>query len=158
MPVTSRTMAADSSRCCSCDFPGQSFTMTCGTGLLLCRTREILLVGDVLEPGHGRTVQRLLDIDMGHRVRRRRTVPVLLVGRTQQYVARVELEDRPSLDLRPANTVGDDQCLAKRMFVPGSAGTGFERDDPTADAGGLLALEDRVDPHIAGEPFRRTLH
>src|SRR4051794_7333835 len=128
MLVTSRTIASDNLRFCSSDLPGQSFTMTCGTGSLLCRPGEILLVGDVLEPGYRRPVQRLLDVDVGHRIRRRRAVPVLLVGRAQKQVARIEFEDRASLHLCPADAIRDDQGLAKRMLVPGGAGARLERD------------------------------
>src|SRR4051794_12993856 len=53
---------------------------------------KVFIVGDMLHPGHGRAVQRLLDSDVGHGAGRCGAVPVLPVGRTPELVAGVELE------------------------------------------------------------------
>src|SRR5260221_709682 len=121
MLVTSLTIASDRRLFCSSDFPGQSFTMTWGIDLVLRRYSEIFFVGDLLHPGDVLAVERLLDRNVRHRFARRRAVPVLLVGRAPQHVTGVELEDWAALHLRPADAFGDDQGLAERMRVPGSA-------------------------------------
>src|SRR6478735_3567044 len=52
--------------------------------LLIGEAGEVFLVGNVLHPGHGRTVEALLDRDMGHGGGRRGAVPVLVLGRAPQ--------------------------------------------------------------------------
>src|SRR6476469_9269067 len=133
MLVTSRTMASDSRRFCLADLPGQSFTMTCGISQSP-DWREIFLVRHLLHPGHRRPVHGLLDGDVGHGLMRRRTVPVLVLGRTPEDVARMELQLRTALDLGPANAVGYDQRLSGRMGVPRCSRPRFEVDNRSAHA------------------------
>src|SRR5215218_1607130 len=90
---------------------------------------KVFIVRDVLHPGYGRAVQRLLDSDVGHGAGRRGAVPVLPVGRTPELVASVEFELRAAFDLRPANAFGDDQRLAERVLVPGGTRARLKMDD-----------------------------
>src|SRR3954451_25179790 len=118
---------------------------------------EVFLVGDVLHPGHGRTVQSLLDSDVGHGAGRRGAVPVLPVGRTPELVAGVELELRAAFDLGPANAFGDDQRLAERVLVPSGTCTRLKMDDGAPDPRWFGALELARDGDLAREIFRGTL-
>src|SRR4051812_2869267 len=78
----------------------------------------VLLVGDVLHPVDGLAVALLLNGDVAHPRAGRGSVPVLLAGREPDHVTRPDLLDRTALALRPSNTGGDDQRLAKWVRVP----------------------------------------
>ena len=58
--------------------------------------------------------------------------------------------------LRPAETGGDDQRLAKRMGVPRGAGAGLEGDAGAEAARRFGRLKQRVDANGAGEVFGRS--
>jgi hypothetical protein len=81
---------------------------------------------------------------------------MFFAGRTHDHVACADFALGAALALHPAKAGGDDQPLAKRMRVPGSAGPGFEGNQGGGDPRRICRLEQWVDPHITGEIFRRT--
>src|SRR6476646_4005788 len=76
-------------------------------------TRRILRVAHVFHPLDGLAVERLLDGDVLHGIRRRGTVPMLLPGLEPDHVARADLLDRPVLALHQSEPERDDQRLAE---------------------------------------------
>ena len=56
------------------------------------------------------------------------SVPVLLVRRKPNNIARPDFLDWSTLTLSPANTGRNNQSLTEGMCMPGSARTGLERD------------------------------
>src|SRR5947209_1439333 len=111
MSVISWTIASESRSFCSSDLPGQSFTMTCGICLLCRFSSEILLVRDMLHPSHRRPVQRLLDGNVRHCSGVGRTVPVFVVRRTPDDVARTDFDPLLTFALGPASAESHDQRL-----------------------------------------------
>src|SRR5215204_979281 len=105
------------------------------------RTGEIFLIGHLLHPSHGRAVDGLLDGNVGHSLMRRRAMPVPVFCRAPKNVARVELQFRTAINLRPADTFGHDQRLSRWMRVPRRARSRFEVDDCSAYAGWLGPLK-----------------
>src|SRR5689334_20087321 len=113
--------------------------------VLLLPTRRILLVGDVVEPGHDLPGGvSLLDRDVRHEAIRRRAVPVLL--------ARLDVDDVPGSDLPHAAAGGDQadavrdvQGLALGVVVPGRARAGGEPDVAAPDRRLLVGVADAVD-------------
>ena len=97
------------------------------------------------------------ETSVGHGHGRRGAVPVFLAGGEADDVTRTDFLDGASFALGAAAAGGDDQSLAERMRVPGSAGAGFEGHGitcgPSAFAGGYGATrKQRVNTHRAGEP------
>src|SRR6185437_1687071 len=87
-----------------------------------------------------------------------RTAPVFPAGRTGDDVAGTDFLLRFALALRPAEARRDDQgCLPAGMRMPRRACAGFEGDARPADRCRARRLEQRIDPHAAGEIFRRPL-
>src|SRR6476660_4735468 len=70
-------------------------------------------VGHLFHQVDDLSVECFLDGDVRHCRRRRRAVPMTMVGRAPQDVARVDLDDRPAFALRPALAGRDDQRLPK---------------------------------------------
>src|SRR4051794_2248118 len=122
------------------------------------KRRQILLVRDRLHPGHRRPIDGLLNGDVGHGLIRRRTVPVLVLSRTPEDVARVELQLRTALDLGPADAFRDDQGLPGWMGVPNGACPWLEIDDRAADAGWLGPLKLARYGRLAGEKIGWSFH
>src|ERR1700683_245094 len=89
-------------------------------------SRPVLFAADLFHPIDGASVQRLLDGDMRHRGRRRRTVPMLLTGRKPDNIARPDFLPRAAPTLHPSEPGGDNQRLAERMRMPGGAGSRLE--------------------------------
>src|SRR5579864_4864800 len=116
----------------------------------------ILLVGDLLQPLDDLAVELFLDGDVGHRRGRRRPVPVLLAGREPDHVAGPDLLDRSAFALGPAAARGDDEGLAERMRVPCGPRARLDGEAGALNARRLGRLEERIDPHGAGEPIRRS--
>jgi hypothetical protein len=87
----------------------------------------VLLVSNVLHPIDDPAVERFLNGDMRHRARWGGAVPMLLVRRKPDDVARPDFLNSSALVLRPADTRGDKQRLTKWMRMPGSASTRFKR-------------------------------
>ena len=88
----------------------------------------VLLLGYWLEPVDCLAVERLLDRYVGHRGRGPRAVPMPLVRRDRDDVARPDLLDRPALSLEAADSGKNDECLAQRVGVPVGPSTRLERD------------------------------
>jgi len=97
--------------------------------------------------------ERFLNGDVRHRGRWRSAVPMLLVRRKPDHVARPDFFDRTTLALRPAEPGGDDQRLTERMRMPGGASTRLERDACATNARRFRRFEQRIDSHCAGEPI-----
>jgi len=72
----------------------------------------ILFVADLLHPLDDLAIERFLNRDVCHRGRRRRAVPMLLVRRKPDHIARPNFLNRAAPTLRPSKSRGDDQRLA----------------------------------------------
>src|SRR5580704_18912129 len=125
--------------------------------LWVCNPSLVLFVTDLLHPVHGLAVQLLLNGDVRHRRRGRRPVPVLLARREPDDVPWPDFLDRSAPALRPAAAGRHDQGLAERMRVPRGPGARLESDARPTHAGWLGRIEQRIDPHCAGEPIGRPL-
>src|SRR5512146_2713433 len=126
--------------------------------ILFCSLEvEILLVSDVLHPRNGRAVQRFLDGDVGHGSAVSRSMPVSVVRRAPNHVASADLDALLVFALGPPDASSDDKCLPERMAVPGSSRAWLKRHAGAADPRRFGRVAERLDCHIAGEPFRRTL-
>src|SRR5205823_3827515 len=90
--------------------------------------QSVFFVADLFHPVHDFAVQRFLNGDVRHRVRRCRAVPMLLVRRKPDDIAGPDFLDRSAVALRPAKAGSDDQCLTERMRMPCGAGTRLEGD------------------------------
>jgi hypothetical protein len=86
-----------------------------------------------------------------------RAVPVLLVRRDGDDVARLDRFDRTAPALDEAGARGDDQGLTERMRVPVAAGARLERHVGGRGARGLGRLKEGVDAHRAREMLGRRL-
>ncbi len=116
----------------------------------------VLLVGDLLQPVHGLAVELLVNGDVRHPVRCGGPVPMLLARRNPHHVARPDLLPRPAPALGPAAAGDHDQGLAQRVGVPGGPGSRLEGDRGAGCARRSGGLEQRIDPHRAGEPVGRS--
>src|SRR5947209_11378503 len=96
---------------------------------------KVLLVGHLFHPFHVLAVELLRNGDMRHRGGRRRAVPMPVVRRTPDDVTSTDFDNRLTLALRPADTLGDDQGLTQWMGMPGGARTGLEGNEAGGDAG-----------------------
>ena len=123
----------------------------------VCRSRGVLLVGHVPEPGHDLAlVVCLLDGDVSHEPAGRGAVPVFLAG--------LDVDDIPGPDLLGLaaaagdvpDAVGDVEGLALGVVVPRGARAGGEPDVSAADRGLIVGVADAVDVDIAGEPGSGT--
>src|SRR6266446_5622840 len=117
----------------------------------------VLRVAHFFQPVDALAIELLQDRDVRHGRRGGRTMPMLLAGRTRDYITRPDHLDRPSPALDQTTSGRDDERLAERMGVPGSAGAGLEGDADAETARRLLRLKQRIDPHGAcerlGRPF-----
>src|ERR1700728_4011275 len=121
------------------------------------RAGEVFLVGDMLHPLDDLAVECLLDRDVGHPRSGRRPMPVPAIRRTPDHIARANLEDRPTLALRPSTAGGDDERLAERMAVPRRACAWLKGDAGARDPGRLRRAVQRINPHGSGEVFCGSL-
>src|SRR5438874_11888029 len=101
----------------------------------------ILVFTDLFHPLHGLAVLLLVNRNVGHCRRGRRTVPVLFTRRDPDHVAGPDLFDRPTPALRAAHAGDDDECLTEWMRLPGGAGARLECDARARHAGGLRCLK-----------------
>src|SRR3954454_16426950 len=124
-----------------------------GNGRSARRRDRVLLVGDVLEPGHVDAVLVLVQGEVDEPARRRRAMPMLLLRRDPDRVAGADLLDRAVPCLHPPDARDDVQRLPERMGVPGGARAGLERHPHRLDPRRLGSLDDRVLPHRPGGPF-----
>src|SRR5438552_13159522 len=100
--------------CCS-DFPGQSFTMTCG---ILSPSLSVLLVADLFHPVHNLPVECFLNGDVRHGSCRRSTMPMLQSWRKPNHITGPNFFYWPTFALHPTNARRDDKRLTERMSVP----------------------------------------
>src|SRR3954452_13256912 len=121
------------------------------------RRRPVLVVGDVGTPRRAVTVVvGLYHRDVGQEVGGGRTVPVPLTRRRVDHLTGADLANLAAAGLHPPAAFGHVQRLADGMRVPGGAGTWCEVDEVDAQAGGLGALRDAVQPDVPGELLRRS--
>jgi hypothetical protein len=111
----------------------------------------------MFHPLDGPAIQRFVNSDVSHRGRPRRAVPMLLVRREPDHIARPDFLDRFALALRPAKTGGDDQRLAEWMCMPRGARTWLERDTRCTRACRFRRLKQRIDTHRTGKPVTWSL-
>jgi hypothetical protein len=117
----------------------------------------VLSVGDFLLPDHVLDVPAAGDHQVRHRRVRRRSVPVFDVGRTTDGLALPERDHFAVTGAGKGDARGDDHVLPCRVKVPGGAGTGLEGDVRAGVMGGVVAGEQHVDAHVAGEIVLRAL-
>jgi hypothetical protein len=119
---------------------------------------SVLLIGHLLHPVDGLSVQRLGNRDVSHSLRRRRAVPMFDTGRKPDHIARQNLFPRSTFDLHPSAAHRDDQRLAERMRVPSRARAGSNvTKAPPARAGSVArnGVSTRTDPvKCSAGPFR----
>src|SRR5450830_102649 len=84
------------------------------------------------------------------------TVPMALLARAPDHIARANFSSRATFTLCPADAIGDYQCLAKRMGVPDCTSAGFKSDNGAATACRFFGLEETVNTDCAGEKMRGT--
>src|SRR5271156_461250 len=106
----------------------------------------VLFVADLLHPVDRLAVELFQNGNMRHRGGRRGAVPMLLAGRTPDYVAGPDFLFRFAPTLRPAASGGDDQRLPERMGMPRRARAGFERYQCAISTGRIGRVEQRFDP------------
>src|SRR5215469_13289379 len=111
-------------------------------------SRKILLIGYLLHPIHKLAVECLLDGDVSHACGGRCAVPVAMIRRTPDDIARADLRDRASFTLRPAAAGGDNERLAERVRMPGGARAGLECDAGACYASRRGGREQWVDADI----------
>src|SRR4051812_39727959 len=124
-----------------------------GNGRSARRRGRVLLVGDVLEPGHVDAVAVLVQGEVDEPARRRGAMPMLLVRRDPHRVTGANLLDRAVPFLHPPDAGEDVQRLPERMSVPGGARARLERPPPRLDPRRVGGLDDRVLPYGSSEPF-----
>jgi hypothetical protein len=113
----------------------------------------VLFVSDLLHPVD-RLVELFLDGDVRHRRRGRCPMPMLLSGRTRDYVTRPDFLDGPAPALYPAAVGRHDQRLAERMRVPRGTRTRLERDAGNKNTLWIACIKQRIDPNRAAEIVR----
>src|SRR5215213_2477294 len=122
----------------------------------------VLLVGDLLAPGHHPArpagLVGLLDGDVDHEAVRSGAVPVVLAGLEEHAVAGPDDLDRAAFALAEADALGDEDRLAVRMGVPRGAGAGREVHGIGREGRRAGGVGDRVDVDVAGEPVSRAFH
>src|SRR5918994_3848053 len=90
--------------------PGPSISRSSGP--------SVLLVADLFHPVDDLAVQRLLNGDVRHCRRGGCAMPMLLIRRKPDHIARADFLDRAAPGLHPAEAGRDDQNLAEGMGVP----------------------------------------
>src|SRR5690348_3955152 len=83
-------------------------------------------------------------------------VPVLLAGSDPDHITRPNFLHRPTPALHPAAAGRNDKRLAERMGVPRSARARLESYTGALKKRRIGRLDKWINPHRAGEPFRRT--
>src|SRR3982074_2054486 len=125
--------------------------------LLLCANcflslrKPVLLVRDLFQPAHRSAVQLLLKREVRHGCGWRCTMPVRDACRNPNDVSLANHLNRAAPLLNPADTICDDQDLAKRMGVPGRSRSGLESNLATARPGWFLRVEERLNANRARE-------
>src|SRR5947208_13892563 len=119
---------------------------------IIVRSALVLFVAHVLHPLDHFAVERFLNGNVRHGGRRRSAVPMLLVRRKPDHIARPDFFDRSAPTLRPSEAGRDDQRLTKWMCMPRSACTRLERDVCTTHTCRLRSFKQRINPHCPGKP------
>src|SRR5437660_2093995 len=130
---------------------GTGWTRPCNRAFLL-----VLFAAYLLHPAHDLAVEFLLDGEVRQRAIWRGAMPMFLSGRTRDHISGMNLFDATPPALHEAPTRRHDERLTQRMGVPGRAGSRLERDVRTLRATRSGCLEQRLDTHLTGEPFRRS--
>src|SRR6266516_3960427 len=120
--------------------------------LISARSASILFVANLFHPLDDFSIERFLNGNVRHRGRRRSAVPMLLVRRKPDHIARSDFFDRSAPTLRPSKTRRNDQRLTERMCMPRSACTRLERDACTTHTCRLRSFKQRINPHCPGKP------
>src|SRR5208283_6145049 len=94
----------------------------------------VLLVGHLLHPLYGFTVELFLYCDVRHRCIWRSAVPVFHPRWNPDDIALSNLFDRSSPQLNPARAVRHDQDLTERVRMPSAPRARLERNFPAACA------------------------
>src|SRR5438445_11134946 len=81
-------------------------------------------------------------------------MPVLDAGRNPNDVSLANHLKRAAPMLNPADTICDDQDLAKRMGMPGRSRSVLEPDLATARPGWFLRVEEKLNSNRAREAIR----
>jgi len=111
-----------------------------------------MVIADLFHPVYDLAVERFLNGDMRHGRGWRGAMPMLLARRKRYHIAGMDLLNRAVLALHPTATGCDNESLAERMGMPRGAGTGLKGDAGAGRACRSVCLEQRIDPHRAGEP------
>src|SRR5881227_3284781 len=119
---------------------------------VIARSALVLFVAHVLHPLDHFAVERFLNGNVRHGGCRRSAVPMLLVRRKPDHIARPDFFDRSAPTLRPSEAGRDDQRLTKWMCMPRSACTRLERDVCTTHTCRLWSFKQRINPHGPGKP------
>src|SRR4051812_37448736 len=73
---------------------------------------SVLFIGDVLHPVHHLAIFSFLNGNVRHGCTRRRSVPVLLIGRNPDDISGMDFLDRTALALCPPAASGDNESLS----------------------------------------------
>src|SRR5262245_60662050 len=82
------------------------------------------------------------------------TMPMLLLRRDPDGIARADLAHGTTPQLHASHPGDDMESLTERMGMPCGARTGFETHPRTSDSRRGGRLDNRVLPYSAGERFR----
>ena len=110
----------------------------------------------MLKPGHSLPVLILLNGQVRHPRRCGCTMPVLFTWGEPDDVTGIHRFHCPTFTLDPATAIENDEHLAKRVSVPGSACSGLERHPRDMDTGRWRSIKDRINANITGKRFSRT--
>src|SRR5208283_3193457 len=117
--------------------------------------RAVLLVSDVLQPGHHLAVLLFGHGEVAHGALRGCAVPVLLAWLEKDDVAGPHRLEQVTLALHAAEPGQDQDRLAERMCVPSRPGARFERDGRARER--AAAGKRRIYPNRPGEILGRSL-
>src|SRR5215467_7921325 len=78
-------------------------------------------------------------------------VPMLLIRRTPDHIARTNLDFWAAIALHPPTSGRDDQSLPKRMSMPGTSSTWLEGDTSATRASRIGRLKQRINTNAAGK-------
>src|SRR2546423_2464492 len=120
------------------------------------RSHSVLLVAHFFHPLNRFSVERFLNRDVLHRIRRRRAVPMLFSRLEPDDIAGTDLFDRSTLALHPSQPKRHDQNLTEWMRVPRGPRSRFEGYSVAGGAGRCTGWIKRIDSHRARKPLSRS--
>jgi hypothetical protein len=115
----------------------------------------VLLIAHLLHPIHSDAVEFLLNGDVRHRGCDCRPMPVLFAGREPNHIAGTDFLNWSAFALRPAAAGRHDQRLTERVRMPRGTRTRLERDAGPGNTRWFRDINQRINPHRAGEPICR---